>query len=64
MQRRYFLGKTQVYKPYFCFAPMVVGEFKIEPGKPYVSKYRYLVRDAGIDPAVIGKAWDAYKAGK
>lgn len=34
--------------PYFCFAPMVLGEFAIEPGKPYVSKYRYVAYDGEL----------------
>src|SRR5262249_39181820 len=32
-------------KPYFCFAPMVLGEFDIVPGRPYVSRYRLLAHD-------------------
>ncbi len=28
--------------PYFVYAPMVQEPFAIEPGKPYVSKFRYL----------------------
>lgn len=36
-------------KPYFCFAPMVLGSFTIEPGKPYVSKYRYFVHTGEPD---------------
>ena len=47
-------------KPYFCFAPMVTDAFRIEPGKPYVSRYRYLVRSAPADTAFIEKHWQAY----
>ena len=27
-------------EPFFCFAPQQLGEMRIEPGKPYVSRYR------------------------
>ena len=47
-------------KPYFCFAPMVLGEFEIAPGRPYVSKYRLIVHDGLPDPAAIERAWDDY----
>lgn len=49
-------------KPYFCFAPMVDGEFKIEPGKKYVSRYRYLVTSTAADPELIEKHWRQYSA--
>lgn len=31
--------------PYFCYAPMVAGEFKLNPGKPYVSRFRFVAFD-------------------
>ncbi len=47
-------------KPYFCFAPAVVGQFKIEPGQKYVSRYRYLVRSE-LATAQDNKAhWERY----
>lgn len=49
-------------KPYFCFAPMVVGDFKIEPGQRYLSRYRYLITSAKLDRAFIDKAWQTYAA--
>ena len=39
--------------PYFVFAPMVEEPFMIEPGKPYVSKFRYLTYDGTPDHEVI-----------
>jgi hypothetical protein len=39
-------------KPYFCWAPMVLGPFAIEPGKPYVSAYRFHVHAGKPDRAV------------
>ncbi len=50
-------------KPYFCWAPMVEGPFKIVPGKKFVSSYRYLVTSKPLDIAVIRKQWDAYSGG-
>jgi hypothetical protein len=36
-------------KPYFVFTPPVLGEFRIEPGEEYVSRYRVLVHDGKPD---------------
>ena len=44
-------------KPYFVYAPMVEEPFSIEPGKPYVSKFRYLTFDGEPDLKLIEKAW-------
>jgi len=43
--------------PYFVFSPMVEGEFQIEPGQEYVSRYRYLVTDDVADPKWIDQRW-------
>ncbi|MCG8583397.1 MAG: PmoA family protein, partial [Pirellulales bacterium] len=50
-------------KPYFCFAPAVAGKFKIEPGKKYVSRYRYLVKSNPIDAKVVNEHWRQYAEG-
>ncbi len=47
-------------KPYFCFSPMVLGAFRIDPGKPYVSRYRFHVHDGRLDPAVANALWQDY----
>jgi len=47
-------------KPYFCFAPMILGDFAIEPGKPYVSRYRYYVHTGEPDRAVNERIWNDY----
>lgn len=47
-------------KPYFCFAPMVDGPFKITPGEKYISRYRYLVTSAGADTEQIERHWQEY----
>ena len=43
--------------PYFVFAPMVQEPFAIEPGKPYVSKFRYLIYDGTPDRDAIEGSW-------
>ncbi len=47
-------------KPYFCFAPMVLGDFAIDPGKPYISRYRIIVHDGPPDPRLLDRLWDDY----
>lgn len=43
--------------PYFCYAPMYLGEFEIAPGKPYVSTYRYVVHLGAPDTVKLDKEW-------
>ncbi len=47
-------------KPYFCFAPMVEGPFKIVPGEKYVSRYRYLVTSKAANSKLINEHWQRY----
>jgi hypothetical protein len=47
-------------KPYFCFAPMILGEFAIQPGKPYDSCYRYYVHTGEPDRSVNERIWNDY----
>jgi len=42
---------------YFCFAPMVLGDFSIEPNEPYVSHFRYVVHDGPIDNELTERLW-------
>ena len=35
--------------PYFCFAPMVLGEFELTPDKPFRLQYRFIVHDGPLD---------------
>jgi hypothetical protein len=46
--------------PYFCFAPAVLGDFAIEPGKPYVSRYRFCVHDNQLTAQNAGRFWQDY----
>jgi hypothetical protein len=46
--------------PYFCFAPMVLGEFEIQPGQSYTSKYRFCIRSGKPDPRLYDRLWHDY----
>ncbi|NND97746.1 MAG: sulfatase-like hydrolase/transferase, partial [Pirellulaceae bacterium] len=48
-------------KPYFCYAPMVLGEFKIQPGETYISRFRYVVHDGDLPRKTIEAAWQDFK---
>ena len=39
---------------------MVLGAFTIEPGKPYVSTYRYYVHQGKVDPAAADQLWNDF----
>lgn len=49
--------------PYFCFIPTVEKPFAIEPGKPWVSRYRIVVGDGEPEPAELDAAQRAFAAG-
>lgn len=46
--------------PQLCIAPSQGGDWSIEPGKPYVSKYRFVLSDGPADAQAIEAAWQAY----
>lgn len=46
--------------PQLCIAPSQDGDWSIEPGKPYVSKYRILISDGPADAQALEAAWQAY----
>lgn len=46
--------------PYFSLVPQQLGEFAIEPGKPYVSRYRFVVTDGAPDSAFLEACYRAY----
>ena len=48
--------------PQLCVAPSQDGDWAIEPGKPYVSKYRLLVFDGKPDAKWIEAQWQSYSA--
>jgi hypothetical protein len=46
--------------PFFNFAPTQSGKFEIAPGRPYVSRYRFVVSDGAPDAAEITRLWNDY----
>ena len=50
--------------PYFCFAPMVLGEFTLakEDAAPYVSRYRLWIHDGPPSPDEANRLWNDYAA--
>jgi hypothetical protein len=46
--------------PQLCIAPSQDGDWSIEPGKPYISKYRILVFDGKPDAKWIDAQWQSY----
>ncbi|WP_407429861.1 PmoA family protein [Arcticibacter sp.] len=47
-------------EPYISFAPSQAGEFVIEPGKPYIARYRFIVYDGDADIRFIDRMWRDY----
>lgn len=47
-------------EPFFCFAPSQLGQWRIEPGKPYISKYRFVTLDGPPDQAELDRWWNDY----
>lgn len=46
--------------PQLCVAPSAEGEWAIEPGKPYVSRYRIVVMDGKADAVLLDALWTDY----
>jgi len=46
--------------PYFCFAPLVLGEFEIGTEKPYQSRYRLAVTLGKPDRSLLEQLWADY----
>ncbi len=47
-------------EPFFCYAPSQLGDWEIVPGKPYVSRYRFIVADGPPDKAELERLWNDY----
>ncbi len=47
-------------KPYFCFAPMVQGQYEITPAKPLRSRYRFIIHDNPPDAQQLDRQYDVY----
>ncbi len=46
--------------PFFNYSPSVAGEWRIEPGKPYVSRYRFVTYEGQPDRALLERLWNDY----
>ena len=46
--------------PYFSLVPQQLGEFRIEPGTPYVARFRFIVADGMPESALIDAYWNGY----
>ncbi len=46
--------------PYMSFVPQQLGEFSIEPGKPYVVRFRFVAADGPPDRARLDAFWNGY----
>ncbi|MBI3418476.1 MAG: PmoA family protein [Verrucomicrobia bacterium] len=47
-------------EPFFCYAPSQLGDWEITPGRPYVSRYRFIVADGPPDKNEIERLWNDY----
>lgn len=46
--------------PYVCFAPVQLGDVRIESGKPYTARYRFVVTDGAPDRARLDAYWNGF----
>lgn len=47
-------------EPFIGYCASKLGEWKIEPGKPYVARYRYVTADGAADKAELERLWNDY----
>jgi len=47
-------------EPYVSFIPSQLGDWQIEPGKPYVARFRFVAFDGEPDPARLEALWQGY----
>lgn len=47
-------------QPFFCYSPSLLGQWEIMPGKPYISRYRFIVYDGEPDKAELDRLWNDY----
>lgn len=47
-------------EPFFNFAPSQMGEWRITPGQPYISRYRYVAFDGQPESAELDRLWNDY----
>lgn len=49
-------------EPFFNWCPAQGGDFSIEPGAPYVSRYRFVISDTVLPDAAAEAFWKGYAA--
>ena len=47
-------------EPFFCYCASQGGDWSIEPGTPYVARYRFVVADGAPDKAELDRMWNDY----
>lgn len=47
-------------EPFFNYAPTQLGEMVIEPGSPYIVKYRYITYDGEPDVDQLNRLWNDF----
>lgn len=47
-------------EPYVSFVAQQLGEFAIEPGRPYVARFRFVIIDGAPDAALLEAYWQGY----
>ena len=45
---------------FFCFSPVQLGDWTLEPGAQYRFQYRFLVHDGEIDEELAERAWQEF----
>ena len=48
------------WMPYFCYTPASLGTFEITPGRPYVSRYRFVCHEGRLTPEQLERIWQDY----
>jgi hypothetical protein len=43
-----------------AFAPVKDGPFTIQPGTPYVTRFRFITKDGPPDAALLDRLWKDY----
>ena len=47
-------------EPFLCLAPQQAGDLKLSPGRPLVSRYRFVTFDGAPDPLLLKRLWLDY----
>jgi hypothetical protein len=47
-------------QPFLCYSPPKAGKMSLDPGKPYTSRYRFVVADGAPDKALLERLWNDY----